>query len=166
MDNMKPFLFLIFISLSSNVFSQKTIQGTVSDSLGNPIEFVNIGVLGTSIGTVSNVDGDFVLKIPYKHLNDTLAFSFIGHKTIKFSLSNIEKKLSIVLEEYAVELGAVMVNDITAEEMMRKVVENIPQNYDLEPHTYTLYTSEQNFYDNEKSFVLEAVVDMYQKKRE
>ena len=57
------------------------IRGKIIDkNTQSPIEYANIGILGKSIGTISNSDGDFVLKIPPAYINDTIGISCIGYK--------------------------------------------------------------------------------------
>lgn len=56
--------------------SIRNVQGTVVDDAGNPIPGVNIVVKGTTLGTVSDVNGRYALTLP--NGSSTLAFSFIG----------------------------------------------------------------------------------------
>ncbi|MBT6765997.1 MAG: SusC/RagA family TonB-linked outer membrane protein, partial [Prolixibacteraceae bacterium] len=60
----------------------KSISGTVTSSEdGTSIPGVSIVVKGTTIGTITNIDGVYQLDVP----NDaqTLVFSFVGMKTIE-----------------------------------------------------------------------------------
>lgn len=54
-----------------------TVSGTVTNArTGNPMVGVNILVVGTSTGTVTNVNGHYSLNVP--SLQDSLRFSFVG----------------------------------------------------------------------------------------
>lgn len=71
---------LLFIATTA-LFSQGKISGKVS-SEGKPLEFVNIGLLNTKLGTSSNEQGKFEIKnIP----NGTyeLIFSILGYENLK-----------------------------------------------------------------------------------
>lgn len=71
------------------VFSQqptKTITGTVTDDMGQPLPGVTVVVKGTTQGTVTNADGEFNLQIPVSA--DVLTFSFVGFKTQDIQLGN------------------------------------------------------------------------------
>ena len=89
---MKLSLTIIFNILIFSVFSQTaTIKGKVTNKISNEeVPFANVVVIGTSIGTTSDLDGNFIitgLKPGYVKLKA----SFIGFKTYEteeFLLSN------------------------------------------------------------------------------
>jgi TonB-dependent starch-binding outer membrane protein SusC len=75
-------LCLLIMSLWSSVVQGQghTVQGKVTDSYtGGPLPGVNISVAGTTVGTVSDVDGNYSLNVPQP--NVTLRFSYIGYVT-------------------------------------------------------------------------------------
>lgn len=55
-----------------------TVSGTVTDSAGNPLIGVTVQVKGTSVGTVTDVNGHYELNASK---NGTLVFSFIGYQS-------------------------------------------------------------------------------------
>lgn len=62
------------------IAQQETVSGTVTNAqTGEPMIGVNILVVGTSTGTVTDADGHYSLTVP--SLQDTLRFSFIGFQT-------------------------------------------------------------------------------------
>ena len=56
----------------------KRVTGTIIDETGEPMIGVSVLVQGTTTGTVTDLDGKFVLEIP---ANATLVISYIGYKT-------------------------------------------------------------------------------------
>jgi TonB-linked SusC/RagA family outer membrane protein len=59
---------------------QLTIRGTIKDAVtGDPLPGVTVVVKGTTIGTLSDVNGKFSLTVPDR--NGVLSFSFIGFTT-------------------------------------------------------------------------------------
>lgn len=68
-------LFTAFMLLSSTVFSQKQITGKVIDS-NDSLEGVSIYFEGTTIGTTSDVNGEFSIQKPEN--SSTLIFSYLG----------------------------------------------------------------------------------------
>ncbi|HSI75416.1 MAG TPA: TonB-dependent receptor [Lunatimonas sp.] len=53
-----------------------TISGTVTDGNGDPLPGATISVRGTSVGTVTNLDGKYSINAPE---GSTLVFSYIGY---------------------------------------------------------------------------------------
>ncbi|MFI5160100.1 MAG: SusC/RagA family TonB-linked outer membrane protein [Sphingobacteriales bacterium] len=74
------------------VQSNISISGQVTDERGQPMPGVSIQVIGTSIGTIADKDGKYVLSIPDNQISGKLRFSFIGY--LKQEIS-IEGKLVI-----------------------------------------------------------------------
>ncbi|MXN90120.1 SusC/RagA family TonB-linked outer membrane protein [Flavobacterium sp. Sd200] len=74
-------LFFSFILLFSwSVKAQdKEITGVVHDEQNLPIPGVNIFISGTSVATVTDMDGNFTITIPSGVQNPELEFSFIGY---------------------------------------------------------------------------------------
>ena len=56
---------------------QKTVKGVVSDQFG-PIAGANVSIQGTTVGTITDMDGNFTIEVPE---NATLQISFIGYNT-------------------------------------------------------------------------------------
>jgi len=94
-------------NLSNAVAQQeKTITGTVSDEQGVPLPGVNIMVKGTTIGTITDLDGNFELTVPDDA--ETVVISFIGMETQEVSIVD-RTSLSITLE-----VGTVGIEEVVA----------------------------------------------------
>lgn len=75
---------------------QDVISGQVSDSeTGDPLPGVNIAIEGTTVGTTTDLEGNFQLSVP--SLQETLVFSFIGYETLEVPI-NDRTTLSVSLE--------------------------------------------------------------------
>ena len=59
--------------------SNISLKGFISDIKGNAIPYVNIGIAGKKTGTVSNVNGLFILELDSRLLQDSIRFSSIGY---------------------------------------------------------------------------------------
>ncbi|WP_234409017.1 TonB-dependent receptor plug domain-containing protein [Marinilabilia salmonicolor] len=72
--------FLMVLGLGSVLAQAQTITGTVTGSEdGMPIPGVSVFVKGTTVGTVTQVDGTYSLNVPQDA--ETIVFSFIGMQT-------------------------------------------------------------------------------------
>jgi len=98
-------------------FAQTTISGKVTDGTsGEPLAGVNIVVKGRVIGTVTDVNGAYSLKV-----NDapplTLSFSFVGFRTQEIEVTNANTAgLDIKMEEQTVLGQEIVVSASRAEE--------------------------------------------------
>jgi TonB-dependent starch-binding outer membrane protein SusC len=71
------FMFAVIMVFSTGAWAQqKTINGTVTDDTGSPLPGVTVVVMGTTTGTVTNVDGVYQLEVPATA--EVLFFSYIG----------------------------------------------------------------------------------------
>ena len=81
-------LLILLIALSFGILSvsaqTRQVSGKVTDNGGAPIPGVSVTVKGSTTGTVTNTDGEFMLTVP---LNEVLSFSFIGMKTVEMPIT-------------------------------------------------------------------------------
>lgn len=99
-------------------FSQRTISGTVTDgSSGETLIGASILVVGTSTGTVSDVDGTYSLQVPATAT--TLRFSFTGYEAVEVTIgasNNIDVQMSpgtVLNEVVVIGYGEVKQEDAT-----------------------------------------------------
>lgn len=85
---------------------QKVITGIVKDRAGQPVIGANIVVSGTTIGTMSDVDGQFSIAVPEG--STSLSVSFIGMQSVEVKIDN-QTHINITLEESAIDLDEVVV---------------------------------------------------------
>ena len=113
----KWFFFLIFISLLPNIiFGQKNeglLFGRITDENGKSIEFVNVAVLNTQYGVVSDSRGNYSLQMPADTLMEVV-FSFIGYEeqSYKIKLKDGDKiRKDVTLNVISTILPDAMVQD-------------------------------------------------------
>ena len=108
------FLTTLFLALSATLFAQNVqVKGTVSDSFGDPIVGAYVLVTGTTNGTSTGVEGDFVLTNVPK--DATLTITFVGMKTAIVPVGN--GVVNVRLEDDVEQLEQVVV---TAQGLTRK----------------------------------------------
>jgi TonB-linked SusC/RagA family outer membrane protein len=103
--------FTLFVFVSLQIFSQaRVITGTVTSAEdGNPIPGVSIVVRGTTIGTITDVDGNYSLPIPENAIK--LMFTFVGMKTVEEEIGD-RSVISVTLEEDVLGLEEVVVTSL------------------------------------------------------
>ena len=93
--------------LTHQTFAQeKTVTGKVTDEAGVTLPGVSIVVKGTSLGTVTDADGNFSLTVSPDA--QTLVFSFVGMKTQEVEIG-AQSQFNVKLEQEAVGLSEVVV---------------------------------------------------------
>ena len=90
---------------NDNTAKTKEITGTVTDTRGETLIGVNVTVLGTTTGVITNIDGKYSLKVP---AGKSLKFSYVGYiaQTVKVGDKSV---IDIVLEENSKALDEVVV---------------------------------------------------------
>jgi TonB-linked SusC/RagA family outer membrane protein len=85
---------------------KKTISGVVKDSKGEPLPGAAISIKGTTIGTISDIDGKFTLTFPATTLNFTV--SFVGMTTREIAIGN-QTNFTITLQDMNQVINEVVV---------------------------------------------------------
>lgn len=83
----------------------KRVSGTVKSTSGESIIGANVKVTGTTIGCITDIDGNFTLEVPE---NAKLTVSYIGFQTQEVAI-NGKSSMSIVLKEDTEMLDEVVV---------------------------------------------------------
>jgi hypothetical protein len=106
----KHLLTLLVSLFFINTYGQIEIKSKIADFLTfEPIESASVYVQNSTIGTVSNIDGKFVLLVPQEHKNDTLVISSIGYKSFKTLVSEFDNSQDVFLEEDIASLDEVLI---------------------------------------------------------
>ena len=87
-------------------YAQKTVTGTVKDATGEPMIGVSIIVDGTTIGGVTDFDGNFTIQnVPE---DGVLKISYVGFKDQKISVAG-KSSIDVTLQEDAMGLDEIVV---------------------------------------------------------
>ena len=128
-------LIVVAIGMASVVWAQQSITGTVKDEAGESLPGVAVVIHGTSVGTVTNMDGVYTLEAPG---DASLVFSFVGMQTLTEAIGgrstiDVTMKIDAIgIEEivtvgYGVQKKATLtgsVGNVKAEEMLQRPVAN------------------------------------------
>jgi len=87
---------LFIIGFSTSILAQneyKPYSGVVVDSQSdNPLIFASLSVNNTNISTITNTDGEFLLKIPTNIEDGKVTISFLGYQTKIIPLIEFKKE--------------------------------------------------------------------------
>ncbi len=99
------FFWLLVVSASA-----QPITGRVTDArTGQPLPFVNIGVVGQALGTVSNEQGQYGLAFQESLADDTVRVSYLGYQPRLRTLRQLRTQPEVALTPAAVALAEVRV---------------------------------------------------------
>lgn len=103
-------------------FGQALIKGKVVSEDGEPIPFVNIGIVDTHVGTISELNGEFELNVPKKLENQALLVSCVGFHRQKFIILDIsDQDLLVVMEENVSQLQEIVISEKRDKPKIEKV---------------------------------------------
>ena len=103
---------ILFFILNCTALLGQNVSGVViSEKDKSPVGFVNIGIAGKNIGTVSDFNGKFNLLLDAQFDNDTLLFSCIGYNPFSIKISELKKdnNKNIFLKEKAYEMKEIVI---------------------------------------------------------
>ena len=131
--NLKALVVLVLCICSTELFAQTELKNKILDfSTLMPLESASIYVKNTTIGTVSNADGRFVLQVPNEFVNDTLIISSIGYKTYKVPVGEFDNSVEVYLEEDVASLDEILLvaenRPTTGNEIVLRAIEKLELN--------------------------------------
>ena len=137
-------------------------KGKVTDrEEKDPLPYSSIYVFRKNIGTVSNNDGEFVLKIPDSMGRDTIVVSCLGYRQQLFPVSElIDKDYPVSLVPNSVQLKEIKVTVVNPEEIVSKILAKIPINYSRETEVMTSFYREVLKQDDKYIDVAEALMEI------
>ena len=105
----KTFLSLALLLVSTIMYAQEEISGTVVDPTGETVIGATVMEKGTSNGTVTDFDGNFKLKV---EAGKILVISYIGFKTVE---QPAENGMTVTLKDDSELLKEVVVTGYTTQ---------------------------------------------------
>lgn len=102
------FLPMVLMLSGMNAFGQEglLISGKVTDEGAAPIPGVNIQVKGSTIGTITDLDGNYSIRVAGE--SDILVFSFVGMRMVEEQVGN-RSIINVQLEENFINLDEIVV---------------------------------------------------------
>ena len=99
-------VFFLFMSVLITLGQELNVKGVVtSNEDGQPIPGVSVVVKGTTTGTITDLDGNYSLKVPS---NAVLQFSFIGMQTSEIKVDG-QTIIDVVLRNEIVDVDEIVV---------------------------------------------------------
>ena len=162
-------ILIIFMSCYGAAYSQNesdsylTVTGQLKDAkTGEKIIYATITVPNTGIGTVSNSDGEFLLKINKGVNAENFEVSHLSYATTTFKISeSLGKNKTFYLEPQLIMLKEISVVPKDARGIVETALRNIKKNYSETPNMMTGFYRESIRQRRDYLSISEAVVDIY-----
>ncbi|MFY0627464.1 MAG: carboxypeptidase-like regulatory domain-containing protein [Reichenbachiella sp.] len=123
---------IFFFVLLGKAALGQTLSGTLYDSETKEVlPFATISIANQYRGTVSNIEGRFVLDIKGTTLTDSIVFSYVGFETLRIAVSDISENETVYLKSATISLQEVQVlsKQLSAKDIVKLVYENYSLNH-------------------------------------
>ncbi len=127
---------------------------------GRPVKYASVSVLNKPIGTISNTDGEFLLKLHPNHIRDTLIISSMGYAQIRLPASTLLDEDLFFLNPISIRIKEVKVTAISTDRLLEKLRDNYKKNYTASTKLMTAFYRETVQQDNNYINVSEAVMEI------
>ena len=141
-----------------------TFYGKVVDAAsGRPLPFATIEVIGSNVATVSNIDGDFTLKIAKDSPATELKVSYVGFSNEIVPLDKFKgsRTRTISMDTRSVQLAEVTIRPADALELLLDAINSVKKNYSTEPMMMRGFYRETVQRGRNYTSISEAVIDIY-----
>ena len=139
------------------------VTGLIKESGNdNPLPFTTIGIYNKGVGTISNHDGNFSLKITSACLDDSITVSCLGFKSRIIPVNQaVGNNYVIELERDYISIPEVIIRTRDPVELVLGISRHISENYGATPVILTAFYRESISKWNKLQLYSEAVIDVY-----
>ena len=158
---------LLFLLVSFNLFGQTdtltlryTASGSVADSeSGLPLQYVTVTLPGTRFATVTNSDGDFIIKS--STMPETIQFNLLGYKTsvVPFPADGSPVKVRMIRNQLTLSEAYVISGDPYS--ILNEAIWKIKSNYPSKPELFDCFYRETIQKRHRYIYISEAVGRMF-----
>ena len=137
------------------------LTGKIVDRKKNdPIAYASVSVLDKPIGTISNTDGEFLLKIHPQYINDTLIVSCMGYAQEFFAAKKMLDEDIILMDPVSIRIREVKVTATTPAKLLDNIRANLDNNYSGYNKLMNAFYRETVKQDGKFINVSEAVIEI------
>jgi hypothetical protein len=158
---------------AGNIFSKKkndpqeilTIKGKVVDAeSGAALVFASVAVKESNVAIITNIDGEFTLKIADPVTSKNLEVTFLGYKNKTILISDLKDngyKNVISLEPAPIPIKEIIVKPLDPVDIVEKAINSIGKNYESVPNLMTAFYRETIRKNRTYVSLGEAVVEIF-----
>jgi hypothetical protein len=150
---------IYFDTVNYKVFSGRVLDANTKRSL----PFATVEVIGNNIATVTNIDGEFIIKVPKESNASQLKIAYIGYgnKTVALEEFSENRTNNILLDPKAIQLQEITIRPQDALNLIMDALADIKDNYSVEPMMMRGFYRETIERGRNYVSISEAVVDIF-----
>lgn len=129
-----------------------------------PLVFASVTVKETNVATVTNIDGEFLIKIPETEASKNIEISFIGYKNKLIPLTELKNdgfRNIITMEPAPIPLKEIIIKPMMPDEIIDNLINNISKNYPNIPNLMTAFYRETIRKNRSYISIGEALVEIF-----
>ncbi len=142
-----------------------TYKGKVTDAeTGSPLVFATVAVTESNVAVITNIDGEFILKIGESLVSQNLEITYLGYKNKIVPISSLETnghKNNIQLESAPIPIKEIVVKPLDPDAIMARAIANINKNYESVPNLMTAFYRETIRKGRSYVSIGEAVLEIF-----
>jgi hypothetical protein len=144
-----------FLNVKGKVVDKETLA---------PLVFAAVSIKETNIATVTNIDGEFLIKFSEADASKSLEISYLGYKNKIIPLIEMRNngfKNVITMEAAPIPIKEIIIKPVFPDEIMEKAISAIPKNYSNIPNLMTAFYRETIRKSRTYVSIGEAVVEIF-----
>jgi hypothetical protein len=163
---MRDLLLVFSLLIAFSAQAQKiTLSATVQDGqTQEPLPYASVGIKGKSIGTITNLQGQFDFHFPAEYRNEILVISMLGYQNYEAPIwSLLDSKVTVIpMLRSTTVLKEIEVRDsLSGGEILRLALERIEENCPMDPFLLKGFYRDVKKVGGTYIALLEAAVEIY-----
>lgn len=143
----------VFLSIGGKIIDAETSE---------PLPYATIGISHRGKGTVTNFNGDFILRISEENLDDTLSVSYVGYVNRLLPVRSLPGNvMTITMDRDFIPIPEIIIRAQDPMLIIRKTISSVASNYGTTPALLTGFYREGVYRRKEPQIYSEAVVKIY-----
>jgi hypothetical protein len=125
-----------------------------------PIPYASLNITGESIGTMTNIDGQYDLIIPQRFRGKTISVRCLGFQTRELTQNELMGNVKVRLEPISIRLKEVVVKPVNVSDILKKFRDGIEKNYELSNQLMITFYRETIKRDDQYIGVWESIMEI------
>jgi hypothetical protein len=129
-----------------------------------PLVFASVTVKESNVATITNIDGEFQIKIPEADKSNNLEISFLGYKNKIVPIAELKNsgfKNIFTLETAPIPIQEIIIKPMMPEDIMERMISSIDKNYSDKSNLMTAFYRETIRKNRTYVSIGEALVEIF-----